>query len=561
MLLFAYHLASRWIRPTLENQQNSLPTSYQYYLTMSLIGSPSPMTLFNSVRYMFRSKRARSASLAPVFSMAFVGALLVAGLGLAVKALDLVLHDRIGPAVLYTVTNYDAFHADAGIVDGCMDPENMRCPVAARPNEARLGGLNQSDTFRVYPQLGQANASIGSLSFIAPAALSSSTTIDGAHTYAAGTTCQAYRPQCDVGRTIDNVTDLSVVGCYVDPSYRLGTGGLYTNVTFNTTISNYNMQSVILTQGTVNQSSTEYGQSANGANTNPLNFAAWACFDAFTYIQHNDSSIAPFQDPYLEWWTTITGTRHQPPKLCSIALCNTTLYETTYSASDDNWVVDTQNLQLANQSVTLALSGAAVYLDSMSNKDSTGYQFAGNYMDELLQADISAAGNTYGNHSDQFAGAWGQGISSRLLGWSAGAIELRPSSPGVVRSHDAMSAISIDIPSAYAFTILQFAYAALIVLLGISCAFIPTRHGNDARPGGALVNTRAAHAKLSDFSTLVLEVIDARDANGTHSPHRPPSRKTTALSLGRADEYSAERRVRLGLRTKSDGGVGLDFHG
>jgi hypothetical protein len=493
-----------------------------------------------------RLSSSRPTSLAPIFLLAFSGTAVVIAMSWAIKGLDIVLHSRITPSLIFHTINFNQLPSNAAIVDGCVDPNTPLCPVVNRTNAGYLGGRNQSDTFHVYPQAGQTNSSVGSLVYIAPSSLSPKISIEGAHTYAAGTTCQFYRPDISLGGSGPNNTmNIGQAGASADPSSG------HASMPFNMTISNSKMQTYLLSQGDVNNGRMPY----NGANINPLTFATWACFDDYSHTQYDEET------PFVDWWPTVTGTIQDIPRLCSITFCNTTLYDATYSAYGNNWAVDVGSMQLANKSATLALSGAAVWLNLTFDRGTQRYDESHNFMDEMLQVDFSAAGNSHGGDLAYFGSMWAMGLSSRLLGWSAGAVELRPYDQGTVLSHEAIPAISIDLAPAYAFIALHFAYAAMIALLGISCAFIPARYAVTEAPvdvddGGSRStwDTRAAQAKLSDFSTLVTEVLSNRETLGIR-------RGATQMSdLGQVNGHEAEKRVRLGLRATPNGGLGLHFH-
>jgi hypothetical protein len=515
------------------------------------------MPLLNSFHYLLKTRMSRSqrTRLAPIFLLSFAGALLVFALSWTIKGMDLVLHNDINPTVSWSTYPAMNFTANAAIAEGCSDPRKPLCPVKPRASEARLGALNQSDVFRVYPHQGPANSSVGSLAFIGPPRLPGNLTITNAHTYAAGTTCKAYHPECFVA-------DDTIEYCYPNTG-ELDDQPIYDFILqrgFTTTSMRYRMQTFLLSKGDAVVLPPDKMSLSNGANVNPLNFATWGCFSDYANIQHDDKNTPPFKTPFINWWMYGQGIPNDPI-LCSISVCNTTLYDASYSTKDGKFTLDVNHMHMANKSATLALSGGAVFLGT---GDSDLYQYTKSYMDELLQVDLSAAGNVHGNDTEAFVAAWGMGISNRLLGWSAKAIELRPpADTNSVQNRIGTLALSIELPSAYAFTITHFVYAGLILLLGVSCAFIPANLVPDApsqeyadgkRPP---TDVAATQAKLSDFSTLLLEVLDAREV-GKRRPLR--SRSTTSLSLSDADEQSVERRVRLGLRRKSDGALGLDFH-
>jgi hypothetical protein len=551
MILLAYHLGHLWIRVKEHNGERHLPTPYQYLLTMSLVNSPRPKAIFDSLRYVFTS-RSKRKSLAPVFLLAFGSALLVVALTWSIKGLDLVLHDRITSTLLWSDALYPSFRSSVFMRPECMDPDVAHCPVANRTTDAQIGGLNQSDVFHVYPQMDLTNSSVGRLAFIAPAVISGNDSIAGAHTYAAGMICQAYRPSCLFQKGIPQ-------SCGPDHSYGLVTYPVYNNsLNFPVFTSRAAMQIFLVHQGNATQ---DLNIILNGANTNPLNFASWGCFSNYAHIRSDNTLTAPFQSPFMSW------TQWQLTKLCTITLCNTTIYDATYSAADGNFTIDVQSLQVANKSTTLALSGGAAVLTpimpgiNVTDGPANYYQDANNYMDEMLQVDLSSAGNVYGNSSDAFAATWAMSISARLLGWSGGTFELR-AVDNTVHTRVAVSAISIDVASAYAFAILHFVLAGVIVLLGISCVFIskyaPSMNGSDlSEPARKGTDIRAAHAKLSDYSTPMAEVVNVRSADQGSST----SYHSTGLDTGDAEERSVERRVRLGLRTNADGVTELEFRG
>jgi hypothetical protein len=499
------------------------------------------MALYHAVRYMFTS-RSRRRSLAPVLLLAFSGAFLVVTFGWAIKGLDLVLHDRIVPTTMRNVTQLTDYASDVRITAGCDDAKSLRCAVDMRAIEARSGGLNQSSDFRVYSHQ---DPDIGILSFIAPFDIPVHYTIGNAHTYAAHTACEAYHPQCD--HSDDHIWE-----CRVDPSYGTSNSSLYGPVQFNTTQLWWQMQIFLLERGSVdvpiNRTPT------NGVNVNPLPFVNFGCFDDYASIPYNDSDDAPFPTPFFNWWTRAANLfTIRPNKLCSIAYCNTTLFDATYSTSANGLTLDAGSLRLANQSATIALSGAALYLGA-GQGNSLFYQFGKNYLDEMLQVDLSTVGNLYGNDTSAFAAAWGASISNRLLGWSAGTIDLQPGN-GTVKAYNGVLALSIDLISAYAFVGIHFAFAGVIILLGASCAFIPRSTPLSPERPGPVSDIRVAHAKLSNFSTLMLEVLDAQDSGIQDTAH-----SSAVLSLQDLHAHSVERSARLGLRARENGAIGLDFH-
>jgi hypothetical protein len=537
-LLLAYHFAHLWIVTETGKAKQKLPTAYQYYLTMSLINGSKLTALFDTVQYMFTS-RSRRRSLTPVLLLAFLSAFLVVALCWVTKGLDLVLHDRIVPTTMWNNFPLLNFPSDAAITPGCDDSTRLLCPVSARAVTGRTGGLNQSEDFRVYPHL---DLSAGNLSFIAPPSLLINQTVEKAHTYAAATACQAYHPRC-------NVSNDHILECHVDPSYAIANTTTYGPVRFDTSGNLWEMRLFLLNRGSVDVNATLL--MSNGANVNPLPFVSFGCFGDYANITYNDSDSAPFKTPFFNWWTRVLGgVPNNPLKLCSITYCNTTFYDATYSTLANSFALDAGSLELANESATIALSGAAYHIGD-GEGNSQFYIYGANYLDEMLQVDLSTVGNLYGNDTDAFAAAWGSSISNRLLGWSAGTINLRPGK-GKVKQQYGELALSIDLVSAYAFIGVHMLLAGIIILLGVSCAFIPRSTPLSSGRSAPVSDIRAAHAKLSNFSTLMVEVLDARDAGVQQS--------ATAHSLKDLHGSSAERPVRLGLRARENGGIGLDFH-
>jgi hypothetical protein len=522
---------------------------------MSLIDSPAAMSVLDSVRYIFRSTRSRRTNLARIFLLALSGAVAALVLASGIKVLDIVLHQQIHNTVLYTTEPDDSAHVAIGIPETCADPQKPLCPVANRPSVARLGGLNQSLALRVYNSTSD-NQTGGSLMFLGPKDPSINATIKDVHTYAASTVCKAYHPLCGVGSDLS----IDVCGPNTDELDDSDTYQFVVNKGFVTTTMKYNMQTFLLFKGDVDVGNGTVALS-NGANVNPLQFASWGCFDDYGDIQHDDGNEPPFQTPFINWWRYGQGIGTKPYKLCAITVCNTTIFDADYSAVGGQVFLNISSLSMSNKSTTLALSGAAVYLGAGSTDS---YQYSSRYMDEMLQVDLSAAGNTFGNDTSAFAKAWGAGLSARLLGWSAGAVELRPPalSGKSFRTKGAF-VLSMNLWTAYAFAALHFLYAAFIVLLGASCIFIPasspslTQEEYSRDSPAPVSDVRASHAKLSDPSTLVLEVVDA------WSKQRPLtlSRTRTSLSLAEADSQNDNdaKHVQVGLKRRHNGALGLDL--
>ncbi len=152
------------------------------------------------------------------------------------------------------------------------------------------------------------------------------------------------------------------------------------------------------------------------------------------------------------------GLPKQPYILCSISLCNTTVYDAKYTVDQGTLTLDNSSFSLANATAAVAVSGAGMLLGS---GDTYFYQWGPRFIDDQMQVDLSNAGNTYGNNTAQFSAAWAQAFSNRYLGWSAGMVELAEMP---VQIFSPELALSIPVAIVYAFTVLHFVYAFGILL-------------------------------------------------------------------------------------------------
>lgn len=270
-----------------------------------------------------------------------------------------------------------------------------------------------------------------------------------------------------------------------------------------------------------------------------------------------------------------------------MSICTTTVYDANYTLQNNGTLsLDTSSFVLANASATIAVSSSGMYLGRNETRD---YGWGPRFIDEQIQTDLSIAGNTYGNHSDQFAAAWAQSFSNRYLGWSVGAIRMDDTAATLMVS---VLGLSIPMSTSYAFIGLHFAYALSIVLLGISCFFIPQqspkrRFGSDSEDNvvgrWTSQDLVSAQTGLTDSSILVYELaewaqtarqtrVNAEDGEedslwGTEGYTMPPLKKTstrTSLSslLPKVDDgvdRNDDIRVRL-ERRKAGGRLRFAFN-
>ena len=148
--------------------------------------------------------------------------------------------------------------------------------------------------------------------------------------------------------------------------------------------------------------------------------------------------------------------------------------------------------------------------------DTDFYQYGSRFIDDQIQLDLSSAGNTYGNDTQQFGAAWAQALSNRYLGWTAGAVQL--SDARAVMS-DPRLAVAIPVATTWVFAVLHFVYASAIVGVGVSCLLLGGGGGGGgggAREGGAGgADVGVARVGLSDTAVLVRELVVRSSLGGS----------------------------------------------
>ena len=212
----------------------------------------------------------------------------------------------------------------------------------------------------------------------------------------------------------------------------------------------------------------------------------------------------------------------------------------------------------------------------LGTADTDFYQYGSRFIDDQIQLDLSSAGNTYGNDTQQFGAAWAQALSNRYLGWTAGVIQLNQV-PAII--DEPRLAFSIPLATTHLFAILHFVYAFAIALLGISCLFLSKEGGplgvvEDVTRGASVhvPDVSFAHGRLSDTSTLMHELVvrsrmgpDSALGTGTAAGGDPEKLRRTASILDPERLLDGEGRdedgdIRVVLERKMDGGLGMAFH-
>ncbi|KAH9818067.1 hypothetical protein DFH28DRAFT_139028 [Melampsora americana] len=204
MMLFAYHLANHWLeRSRTPHRFQTLPSPFQYFLTMDFINNSTPFSVLRFLIYAlkpsasdrrrlsFVNRRPSRASLSPILLLGLSGLLIVLTFTWSIKVIDVVLHKQIITVVQNISEFKDDFKANAMIAKGCEDPIFNICGVLNRTLRASQGGANTSSEFQVYEA---APSSKGRISFMGPALPDSTISFNSSHTYAAGTVCEAIHP-------------------------------------------------------------------------------------------------------------------------------------------------------------------------------------------------------------------------------------------------------------------------------------------------------------------------------------------------------------------------------
>lgn len=299
----------------------------------------------------------------------------------------------------------------------------------------------------------------------------------------------------------------------------------------------------------------------------------------FSNIFYNDTDNVGLTSPFLNWWSYGPGIKTTPYLLCSISLCNTTVYDATYNLERGVISLANDSFRLADPATTLAISYSNVFLGA---GDTTTYMYAPRFLDDQLQSDLTNAGNQFGNDSRAFADAWAQALSNRLAGWSVGALESAPSSTAQMTAP--VIALEMPLATVHIFANLHFVYALLFIFLGLSCLSIPNRPSTGAANRNSGVEDEGswdgtetqkpvselalAQARLADPSTLVRElaarstaVRDPSEAASGGPVYRPVGRRTASQSTLTLRELDGAEQndVRVVLQRRSDGTLGLQF--
>lgn len=134
-----------------------------------------------------------------------------------------------------------------------------------------------------------------------------------------------------------------------------------------------------------------------GTGSNPFSSTGFMCFNDYSDIQYSDTDQT-YDPPFVNWWMLGTGIQNQPYILCFTFVCQTCVYDGHYTIFNGSISLDRENLKLANQSTTLAVSSVLPWMGPPPFETS-GYQFTQRYIDEQLQVVVSTAGNLHGNHT------------------------------------------------------------------------------------------------------------------------------------------------------------------
>ncbi|KAH9818076.1 hypothetical protein DFH28DRAFT_1081107 [Melampsora americana] len=570
MMLFAYHLANHWLeRSRTPHRFQTLPSPFQYFLTMDFINNSTPFSVLRFLIYAlkpsasdrrrlsFVNRRPSRASLSPILLLGLSGLLIVLTFTWSIKVIDVVLHKQIITVVQNISEFKDDFKANAMIAKGCEDPIFNIC--------ASQGGANTSSEFQVYEAT---PSSKGRISFMGPALPDPTISFNSSHTYAAGTVCEAIHPSCQV-------LNMAIQVCSpgIPPSHGIGPWNeLVYDKGFNTTAWKQRLQSFITVHGNV--SGANRAPLTNGANINPFTIATFGCFQNYANIVWDDRNQS-FHTPFINWWSYEI--------MCSILICNTTVYDAQYNLTRGKLELSDNSLTLANASATLAVSGSVAYLGT---GDTDFYQYAPRFSDDQLQGDLTIAGNQYGNDSQLFASAWAQALSNRMIGWSLGAIELQPI---IVNMNQPQLATSIPLTTSYLFLGLHFLFSIFILLLGISALFLPgvlirdpsfsTRHDNiqvDLSQEDLKLNNvtlSLAQDRLSNPTSLIHELMNTRqtqklDSSASSAPSisTPPTHQTQSSSKlsnrkqsKRLLMLSEGEKLKVILSPDTGDGLGLHF--
>lgn len=306
------------------------------------------------------------------------------------------------------------------------------------------------------------------------------------------------------------------------------------------------LQQFIVEQGNL---TTGGGKLSNGANINPFTMQSFGCFKDYSDIIYSDYDDV---SPFINWWMYGQGIGNKPAILCTISMCNLTVYNGQYSITNGSIELDLNSLTMANRTATLAVSGAAAYIGQNSTDN---YRYISLFTDDQIQLDLSTAVNIYGNDSVQFGAAWGQALSNRLLGWSAGAIYMERANATMSTS---LLGLSIPVATAHAFAILHFMYALIILSLGVFCClrFLSSSSNRGYTDIGS-VGIGEAQARLGNPYSLAVELTALHSSLSLG--HSVDKENDPLLHHVSSIAGANEGDIRVGLRRDENDLVRLDF--
>lgn len=315
------------------------------------------------------------------------------GLSVALKVVDVVLHDQIISTVLLR-NESSTINGAAFVSSECDDLSIWACPVLNRTSQASAGSRNDSSNFAVYEVPYNAAHANRSIAYAGIPLTDPSLSATG-QTIAVGTKCALHRPVCQVENE-------SVFYCqgYDDP----------TGITYNTTVWD-NRPEIFLTTA---PNTTGSGWGSMGMSSNPFGSVGFICFNDYSDINYSDTDIF-FETPYVNWWMIGKGIGAQPYILCFTFTCTTWVYDGAYSIYNRSTSLHHDELTLANGSAALAVSGALAWMNEPPIETSL-YQYTQRYIDDQLQVEVAAAGNLYGNDTARFSAQLAQSLSNRCSG-------------------------------------------------------------------------------------------------------------------------------------------------
>ncbi|KAF8315604.1 hypothetical protein DL93DRAFT_2096617 [Clavulina sp. PMI_390] len=473
--------------------------------------------LHKTCRYISKTR----APLTPMILVAASFSLIFFILSVGTKVVDTVLHN----STTSTILPQNA----AAIVNGMIFVlpdcnEQTQCPVSANPSVASAGGRNASDNFSIYESILTADSSAVAsgmmaertyVSFIGPHPTPLSFT---SQTIAVGTECHLRRPSCLVNSTTETIEACSGIG---DPY----------SVQYGTSVMQERPELLIMTPWIDDDLTADFG------TTHP-NFThiGFMCFPAYVDLPHNETfsndTGSGIPDPtkiiFMEWFRMLAlGSDPEAPEgdlpktFCFTYTCSTLVFDATYSVSQGEIRLDLMSLNLTSSiAAPIAVSRTLPFYGSspaLTGKNAQLYPRSTRYLDAQLQADVTLIANDLGSDVDHLALEFARMFSNRLLGWSAGALQLDPILG--IYSVDVL-AISIPIITSWVFIVLLLLLALFILLLGISAPFLHTKyhsvapttdHDSPTSPteheNHMVSDIFIAQQRLSDTSTLVHEIV------------------------------------------------------